>query len=271
MRHVLAALIFLLAFGSPAGAAQESQAIYLELNFMRVAPEAAADYESVERRTWMPIHLERKRRGELLNWSLYRIAYAPSQSRYDYVTVNVYDALADLEWSNWKAAALAALPGEDLDAVMERTMVVRELVYTELWALVESIQTEGKVGPAGQYIAVNYMDVPSDGRAEYLSMEREVWAPIHQVRASEGTMNGWSLYSLVFPRGDAMDYNFGTFDFFADLNAATSGITGGEIGRAHPGSTEAQIDEMMDRTDEARTLYKTELWTLVASLDGLDG
>ena len=266
-----AALAFRVVLGTLVAHAQEPQAIYLELDFMRVAPEGVAEYEAVERDVWLPIHEERRRRGELLNWSLYRIEYAPANSLYDYVTVNVYDNLADLEWTGWEEVVQVALPDEDMDAVMERTMAARELVYSELWALVESVQTQEALGPTGQYIAVNYMDVPIDGRAEYLSMEREVWAPIHQIRASEGTMNGWALYSLVFPRGDAMDYSFGTVDFFADLDAATSGITGGEIGRAHPGSTEAEVDEMMERTDQARTIFKTELWSLVASLSGPDG
>jgi hypothetical protein len=267
----LPAVLAALGLLAPLASAQAPTPQYLHVSYMRVDPAAGDDYASLEREVWRPVHAERRRRGAIQGWSLYRVEYAPPGTGYDYVTVTVYDALSKMEGEGREAAFQAAHPDADVDAMTGRTLAAREEVHSEIWALVEAIQPEGAPGPVGRYVAVNFMDVPLDGGAEYFSMEREVWAPIHQVRADDGSMGGWALYSLVLPQGEAMDYRFGTVDFFEDLDAATAGITGAQIQRAHGEASEDEVDAMMDRTDRARAIHKTELWTLIDSLEGPDG
>lgn len=266
----LATLAALGCLAAPA-LAQAPQTVYVHLTYMKVAPGAEMDYVDLEREVWRPIHEEQRRRGELLNWNLYGVAFAPFETPYDYVAVTAFSDLDYLESDGWEDAFRAVHPDADYDDVIGRTQRAREIIHTEVWALLESATAEGETDLGGQYIAVNFMDVSAEGSAEYLATEREVWAPIHQVRASEGRMRGWGLYSIVFPRGETMNYRFGTADFFDSLADAADGITGGEIRRAHAGTTQEQIDAMMDRTDQARKIYKTEIWEWTDGLAPVDG
>lgn len=266
----LATLVALGCFAS-AALAQAPQTVYVHLAYMKVEPGAEANYLDLERDVWRPIHDEMRRRGDLLNWVVYSVAYAPFDTPYDYVTASVFTDLAYLEGETWEDAFRTVHPEVDYDAAMARTMRAREMIHNEVWALVETVSPEAGTAPVGRYLAVNFMDVTAEGGAEYLATEREVWAPIHSVRAAEGGMNGWNLYSIVFPRGETMNYRFGTVDFYDSLNAAADGITGAQMRRAHPEASQEELDAMMDRTDMAREIYKTEIWQRVETLDPVGG
>lgn len=252
---------------APGAFAQDSGTVYVRLDYVSVTPGEEAPYLALERDVWRPVHEERRRRGDLLNWMIYDVEFAPPGLAYSHVVASVHSDLANAETVDLSELVQAVHPGQSPDAVLARTASARRVVHSELWALVSNITPEGAEAPAGRHLAVNFMSVPENGRAEYFSVENEVWAPIHQVRADDGSMGGWALYSLVLPRGEVLDYQFGTVDFFDGLDAAAAQITGGQIRQAHPGATELEVDAMLDRTDAARSIYKTEIWTLVGSLD----
>lgn len=70
--------------------AQEAPPVYVQLDYMRVAEGAAAEYVALERDVFRPVHEERRRRGDLHGWSLYDMVLAEPGAPYDFVTVNVY-------------------------------------------------------------------------------------------------------------------------------------------------------------------------------------
>lgn len=251
--------------------AQDAAPVYFQVDYMRVAEEREAEYLAVERDLFRPIHEERRRRGGLVNWTVYDVVLAAPDAPYDYVTVNVYSDPAQIDGTSWADVLEAAHPGMSFDDLMARTTAAREIVHTEIWAFIESVQPEGAPGPTGRYLALNYMAVPPGGGAEYVAAEREVWAPVHQARTDDGLMGGWSLYTLVLPRGDAVDYNYGTVDFFDDMGDVLGQITWDMMSEAHGGASRAELEAMADRTEAARSVHKTELWSVVESLDGVPG
>ncbi|WP_412063008.1 hypothetical protein [Rubrivirga sp. IMCC45206] len=271
MRAILPLAAALLATVFVASPARGQSTVYVQLDYIAVPAGAESAYLALERDIWRPIHAERQRRGHLLNWQLYDVMYAPPGLDYDYVTANVYGDLVSAELDELDDVIRAALPGQDPEAVLDGTRATREIVHSELWALVTSLGPTGQDGPQGRHLALNFMAAPEAGRAEYFAVENSIWAPIHQVRADDGSMGGWALYSLVLPRGSALDYQFGTVDFFDDIDSAAAGITDAQISQAHPDRSQAEIDAMMDRTDASRTIYKTELWTVIAGLGAPDG
>lgn len=248
--------------------AQDPSSVLVQVDYMSVSPGGEAEYVTIERDLWKPIHEERMRRGDLLDWGVYEVAYAAPDSPYDYVTVNVYANAAQMENGDWTASMRAAYPDADLDALKDRTQAAREIVHTELWAVLGSVQHEGAERPAGQYIAFNYMAVPTRRSTDYVEMERGVWAPIHEARMERGSMSGWALYSLVLPRGTSMEYNYATADFFDDMPDVLGRVTWDMMSEAHGGAPRSRLEAMSAETEEVRTIHKTELWSRI---DGLEG
>ena len=129
--------------------------------------------------------------------------------------------------------------------------------------MIDTAQAEGEPGPSGRYLVLNYMHVPTGGESEYVSVEQEVWKPLHQAQIDAGQMSGWGVYGLAFPGGKVTHYNFGAVDYYDELGD----ITGpGPLGNA----TEDAVEQIMDRTNQARTIYKWELWQLIDSTGGSD-
>ena len=250
--------------------AQDPSSIYIQVDYMKVLPGMETEYMAVEREIWKPVHEERQRRGDLLDWGLYNTMYASPDAAYDFVTVNMYRGPTQVDGSGWEAAMQAAHPQAEINALVERTRAAREVVRTELWALLSSVQAEGEEMPTGKYLAFNYMAVPSGAGPEYVATERGVWVPVHQARTRMGMMSGWGLYNLVLPRGASMTYNYATIDFFEDMGDVLGQITWNMMSEAHGGAPRTEVDEMTERTEEARTIHTTELWSRVDSLDGME-
>lgn len=270
--RLLPALALALLFGGlvPYALAQSERAVYLQVDYMKVPPGGEDEYVAMEREIWKPIHQERMRRGLLTNWSLYDISFTTPDAPYSYVTINVFDSFERLETEPSETIIAAAHPDGDLDEMTERTMAAREIIHTEVWQLVDTAVSTTETGPPGRYLVVNFMDAPAGAGEEYLAAESEIWKPIHQHRIDAGQMSGWAIYSLVLPRGEAMHYNFGTVDFFNEPNDVVGTIDDATIRASHPDVSEAGIEAMMTRTNEARSIYKSDLWTLIDTAAGLE-
>jgi hypothetical protein len=271
MKNVLTVFALLLSalgvVGQPATAQEEPGTLYFQVDYMKV-PEGGGDaYLAVERDVWKPLHEERVRQGAIAAWSVYGVRFGSPKSAYNYVTVTVFDDFAKLEAPYPEGVWEAAFP-EGAPAGFDETTAVREMVHTEIWQLIDTAQPEGESGPSGRYIVLNYMHTPVGGESEYVAAEQEIWKPIHEARIAAGYMNGWGLYGLVLPGGAATHYNFGTVDYYDEIGDIVE--SGGQevFNAAHPNATDDMAEEMMDRTNRARTLHKQELWELMDSTGG---
>ena len=103
------------------------------------------------------------------------------------------------------------------------------------------------------------MKVPTGGGAQYLEVE-QLWKNIHQVRINEGKMANWGLYSRVFPGGSDYPYSYATangYGAFKDLNDFDLEDLMKKAGLV------MSLDEIGDRTEEARDLVRAEVWFLI--------
>lgn len=267
-RIVFLPLLAALAVPGIGVAQEEGGTLYFQVDHMQV-PEGNGDaYLAVERDLWKPIHEERIRQGTILSWNVYSVRAGAPNSGYNYVTVTVLDDLAKLENPFPEGTFEAAFPAGPPEGFWERTFEARKQVHTEIWQSIDAAQATGESGPSGRYIVVNFMLVPVGGESEYVSMEQEAYKPLHRARIDAGLMSGWGLYGLTLPGGKVMHYNFATVDFYDGLGDVVE-PWGPEIMEvAHPGATEATVQEMIERANRARTIYKSELWELMESTGG---
>lgn len=123
----------------------DKPAAYLQVNYMKVAPDQGEEYIKMEREIWKPIHQAAKDAGYRAGWGVYSLMYpGGSQIPYSFGTADFYDEFSDLAASTPQNVLQKAHPEateEKWNAMWDRTMAAREVVRQELWALLDQIDT----------------------------------------------------------------------------------------------------------------------------------
>lgn len=250
-----------------AAAAQSDGAVYVKIDYMKAATGAGTDYVKAERELWKPIHEERRRRGIISSWNLYGVMAGEPEAPYDYVAVNVFDDFGKIDYYRLGDILAAVHPGRDPEEILRRTESTREVVRTEIWQIEGTVLPEGASVPAGSYITVNYFDARG-GSGEHAAMELEFWGRIHEARVDRNILNGWAMYTLIYPGGDARHYTYSTIDYYDALGDLREPVGMALARVAHPDLTDDELSDYFSRTGASRTLYKTELWKRIDSVDG---
>ena len=113
-----------------------------------------------------------------------------------------------------------------------------------------------------KYFLVDYMKVDPAKGQEYLSVERDLWKPIHQAYAKSGKKRWWSLYGVQFPYGTDQKYGFVTvnaFDQFQQIEEPYSDLQE-VLAKLHPNM---KLDQFFTRTENSRQLVQGEVWVLI--------
>ncbi len=238
--------------------AQQEQAVYAVVDFMKVKPENVSKYIELEKTVWKPVHQERIKQGEIVGWQLYSIRYTGTEDEYNYVTVTIFNDPSKLA-NTFNIDVQKVLPGKDLDKLYQETLESRELVKTRLFVRQSSIQESIPFN----YIEVDFMHVRQGGDDEYVDVEENIWKPVHEELINSRTRAGWSLWHIVFPGGYGMDYQYVTVNEFSSFSQIGSGDYNAAFNKVHEGKN---IDELMQRTLDSRVLAKSELWELLDSV-----
>ncbi len=246
---------FILLFGAPATAVAQgagTPTTYVAVDCMK---STAPDYASVETDIWQPMHQELVRQGKKSSWSLLWVLYG-DRSQCDYYTVNTYVGESQLNDDTPFSEVFARVhPGKSWQEASARTGASREMVWSELWTIVDAVLPEDFL-----YAHVNQM-YANDGAA-YESIEREVYKPVHEALVAGGHSAGWAAYELVTPSGTSLPYNYATVDFGNRLGPIPFFET---IRAVHPGMEVAAINQ---RTQAIREIVRTETWIRIAATQG---
>ena len=269
----LSTLVFLFvgltAWATTAHAQEAPSPLYLRLDYMNVEPANTGTYIELEQQTWKPVHQELIEAGHLVGWNLYAVRFpGGTENGYNFVTVNVYDDLADLE-TPYPEEVFTRVHGDaDLSELAERTYAARDLVRSELWVLLDQTADTSAADTSAadtssapsRYALIDFMRVKPGGEEEYLTHERDLAKPVHQERVKEGKISGWGVYGLMLPAGTEYGYNYGTANFFNSLTDLENPYPEDLITRVHEG---ADLSELMGRVLAARDLVRSELWELI--------
>lgn len=238
--------------------AQENHPIFAVVDFMKVNQGDEDKYVNVEENYWKPIHQKRIDQGEIIAWELYRVHYTGTDDEYNYATVTLFDDPAKLEHPmqlDWEQIK----PEGDLDKMFAETMASRQLVKEILFMQVDGIDAGENAQPV-KYLQVNFMKVKSGGGSAYVENEQKVWKPIHQEFVKAGTRAGWSLWQTIYPNGDGEPFQYVTVDDYNNFAQLGQADFQAAVQKAHAGE---DIDQLMQETNNARTLEKSELWELL--------
>lgn len=144
-KHVVLAALMLAAFYAgtlvPSVHGQSEPGTYFRVNFMKVAPGGEQEYLNVEQEEWKPVHQALVESGRMNSWWLFETLYpAGTSHEYNYVAVDVFDSLENLENPGYVDMFPKVHEGESYEDASERTMAARDVANTELWRLVDHVE-----------------------------------------------------------------------------------------------------------------------------------
>lgn len=240
--------------------------LYMKIDYVKTLQGGGSEYIKIEREIWKPVHNERLRLGIISDRRIYKVIAGEPGSRYDYVITTVFNDFGKIDDYRLDAIISEIYPSDDPDGIRRRTDSAREVVRSEIWQIDGSVLPPGATMPGGNYITINFFDARF-GSGEHAELELEFWGRIHELRIERNILNSWALYSLLYPVGDAIYYTYSTIDYYDEPGDLTQHV-GMELARiAHPNMNDEDLANYFNRTGEARSLYKTELWRLIDSVD----
>jgi|GEM_PF-644451 len=113
---------------------------YASLDFMKTLPGKAAEYEKMEKETWMPLHKERVNEGAIKDWQLFeKIMPYGAKEESDYVTVQFFNDLSTVENPKYMESFNKVWAGQDANKFIQNTESTRTLVKNELWMVIDYV------------------------------------------------------------------------------------------------------------------------------------
>lgn len=112
---------------------------YALLDLMKVEPGEEETYLRMERELAKPLHQERMKADKINGWALFGIMLPGGTGvGYNYATANFFDTMSDLADPYPVELISTALPGRDMNNLIQEIVDAREIVRSELWELVDS-------------------------------------------------------------------------------------------------------------------------------------
>jgi len=128
-------------------------------------------------------------------------------------------------------------------------------------SLSSAASSQAQQTPRPSVYLVNFIKANPAKVEEYLKLERETWKPVHQERIRAGQMRSWALYSVQYPFGTSLEYDFATIDTYASLADAERDISAIFV-KVHPS---APLSDIGSRTEAARSIVRGEVWSRIDS------
>lgn len=251
--------LFLQVLFAPYITSQTIPSLFVVVDYIKVKPENNAAYLNLEQDIWKPMHEERIRRGIIVGWYLYAVEFSGTGDEYNYVVINLYDSADNLE-NPWESDIPGQVhPSRSIEEILKSTTDVRQTVKSELFSSIATAPEIPLETPAF-YMEVNYMQVDPGKQSAYERLESEVWLPIHNSSIQSGQTTGWGLWKSLFPSGYGKEYQYLTLNSFSNFST----VFGLDFSKAFEDVLSGvDYNEVMQQTQEARTIMRSELWNLI--------
>ena len=239
-----------------------AQSLIAVVDYMKVNPDFEGSYQDVEAE-WKKVHEARQAEGILYSWALYRVMFTGSQSPYEYVTVNMYTDMGQLENSYPEEVLRKAYPDYDdkkWEDLQKRTGDSRDLTKSDVFFRRLASDTSNQ----GKYFLINRMNVVNVEGYEYVNMENEIYKPIYDESVRMGLRSGWSVWNK-WP-GDYSDFNFVTVDAFKSMAQMVSNNQP-LFKSIHPDKDPVEVQK---ETSRIRDWISVEIWELVDMVPPLE-
>lgn len=149
---------------------------------------------------------------------------------------------------------------------MKHTIICLLLAACFLQTTHSEAQTATQPGPdTVRYSMYAYMKVAPGKRDEYLKLEK-AWKKIHLAQKKAGQLYDWSLSELVSPAGTNNEYDFVCRNTYIGRAALAASIDGNDMSIDWKSLLTPDEIALVNRTDEIRSMVKTEIWSSTTSV-----
>lgn len=228
------------------------------VDFMKVPDNGQDAYLAVEKQ-WKPLHQNRVESGTILGWNLYAVRGSGSQSPYNFATITIYENFGKTEAPLTDADFKKAFGSNQAD-VMKKTGASRSLIYSQTYHFQVGLPSDGP----DKYLVIN--SIHTNDLNKYINMEKVGYMPMHDEAKKAGQRSSWGIWTL-WPNEDnnvqavAVD----GYSRFSEINNVNyDDLMGKVIAGKKPGEVFEMTDQI-NKTDEIRTIVKSELWELLDS------
>lgn len=229
-----------------------------------------SDYAKMEKEIWKPYMNQEIKNGRMVFWAVYDVAFPGGKNtEYDFVTINVYENIEQLEnsWVGFESRMKKIHPKLDLNKLEKRTEDSRDLVWNEAFRLLAS--ADNNIVEASKIIVANRMQTKPDKYNEYIRMELKTFQPAHKISVKQGYRKNWHFLSRAMPYGSEYEYDFMTFDAYDSMTQMAKATPANVWQDAHPDKDiEAMWAEL--NPEKLRTLMRGEVWKNIMYANGLD-
>ncbi len=231
--------------------------VYIQREYMKVAPGMWDDYLKVEQ-VWKAVHQRRKDEGKILGWTLYRSIYpSGTNAEYDYMTVTRFKSGKELEEAGkmtWDYIT-KGMSAADL-TVADNTGKTRNLVSTSLYLMTESVT------PGANFMKITHLQsVP--GKGTELEQHEKMMKPVFEAAAKIGSIASWTFGKHLYPYSPEVGNYYrviGTNSLEDMLKAETSNYIEVAFKKVYPTKDYAATSKAIRET---MSIKSSELWVVV--------
>lgn len=234
-----------------------AQTLYAVVEHMKVLPGKEDDYLKVEK-IWKKIHQQRKAKGEIDGWYLFRCVYpGGTDARYEYITVTEYQGSKGLSavW-NWDELTKGLTKEEA--ATANDAAKTRNLIDRHLYSMLNGCGADCK---PGKYVQL-FGNKIKPGKMKEYEQFIEANKAFRQEGIKDGKIQAWAFWSHLYPNGPEMDdvmavYNYDSLD---GLLRNTPFDLSAEFKKVYPTKN---FDDFMKQWRELREGLGSEMWEQV--------
>ena len=181
------------------------------LHYRSVPQDQEEKFVERETKYWSKVAKSAIDKGQLAGWSLWRKVGVTKADAPNYVFVNQYASLDQLDneniWSD-NMDALGDVKPEDVE-----TWSFTKLTFDYY------VQFEDAVEGDYKYAIVNYAKPTSVG--QFMQENKTLWKPFHENNIKNGNgMTAWGMASVIYPSGNQDRFSAFTYDGFNKLSDA---------------------------------------------------
>lgn len=214
-------IVILIAIVLLVSSAFAQDKLYYVLEFMKVDDKDEIAYLETES-FWEKIHEQRIKKGDLVEWDLWKLKSNDEEQSYQYLTINVYDNPAKMleEWGDVNALAKKAFPKMSDDEIakrMDKTNRSRDLAVRYYVERIDKTNDDFEL-PVGTIATLSMMKVDLNKFSAYEKAESEVFKPMHQQEIDNDLRASWYLYRFISPVGSNTYASHITMNVYKDFN-----------------------------------------------------
>jgi len=241
--------------GGTALAQQAQPDLYVVVSYIKVLPGQDDAYRAYLTTTAKKLYQELiAANPNFMAWSSARAMYQGTEhgSDFDYVGAAVYSGTPPEPGVNNDAIILKATGMSQAD-LGKKLAAMRTVTGTEILRRRAGIDAPVPL-KEGDFRVVARVKIKPGMADEYYDAAQTITQPVNKLRAADGELKSWSVWSRVFPSGAGVSYDALGVTYFKDLASAIKGLDSTKgvqaFLKAHPGVSYATwVNNARDYSD----------------------